>query len=85
MNTLHIFQPYLDILTATRSLERVSAAHFPAPVIVGAVGGSGSRLAVSMLEELGIMMAPYDNQGKDSIISPPVERIADSLAARHNP
>lgn len=85
MDTLHIFQPYLDILTATRSLERVNAAHFPAPVIVGAVGGSGSRLAVAMLEELGIMMTPYGNRGKDSVLWPPMERITDSMAARHNP
>ena len=84
MDTLHIFQQYLDILTATRRLEPVTAAHFPEPVMVGAVGGSGSRLVVSVLEELGIMMAPYGNRGKDSVLWPPMERITDSMAARHN-
>ena len=85
MDTLHIFQQYLDVLTSTDRLEPVRAAHFPAPVMVGAVGGSGSRLVVSMLEQLGIMMAPHGNRGKDSVLWPPMERITDSMAARFNP
>ncbi len=84
MDSLFVFPLYKEVMTASQPLEAVAAAHYPAPVIVGAVGGSGSRLAVSMLEELGVMMSPYGNPGKDSALWPPMERINDSPAARCN-
>jgi hypothetical protein len=81
---LHIFQQYLDICLASEPLMELRAERFPAPVVVGAVGGSGSRLVVELLEQAGVMMTPQVNRARDSLLWPPLGRLLESAAARHS-
>jgi hypothetical protein len=81
---MHTFRQYLEIATATGALSRLHCVHFPEPIVVGAVGGSGSRLVTAMLEAAGVLMSPYVNQARDSLLWPPLPRLLESAAARAN-
>ena len=46
--------------------------HLPPPVVVGGVGGSGTRLVVQLLQGLGVSMGRHLNESKDAMPFVPV-------------
>jgi hypothetical protein len=47
--------------------ERLNLGGMPGPVVVGALGGSGTRALVYVLEELGVWMGGLRNENEDAI------------------
>ncbi|MEH6580884.1 MAG: sulfotransferase [Halioglobus sp.] len=84
MNAPHTFEQYLSIATAEQTLDKLTSQNEDAPLLVGAVGGSGSRLVVQILEKVGVTMAPYANRGRDTVLWPPLENLTASSAGRHS-
>jgi hypothetical protein len=80
----HIWKPYLDLCTGTRELDVVRASLVQDPVVVGAVGGSGTRLVRNILLSLGVEMMSGVNSAGDAYAWPPLERILSSHGARYS-
>lgn len=63
----------VDLRGAEARLQHIRAHHgCPAPVVVGGVGGSGTRLVVQLLCDLGVAMGMHCNAAGDAMPFVPV-------------
>lgn len=53
----------------------------PAPIGVGGVGGSGTRLIASLLESMGMFMGSEVNESNDSLLWPPFRKLLHDNAS----
>lgn len=82
MQADYIWEQYLDLCVGTRELDILRAELIPDPIVVGAVGGSGTRVVRDMLCILGVEMMKGISAAGDAHAWPPLERILGSHGAR---
>jgi hypothetical protein len=80
-----MLKPYQDLLTAGLNFEGRQATLLPDPIGVGAVGGSGTRLLVEVLNLSGIAMATPRNRAGDAVEWPPFRKLLGDEALAHHP
>ena len=79
---MHFWKQYLDLCQVSEPLDVVHASQIPGPIVVDAVGGSGTRVVREILQVLGVEMMNGMNEAGDAHAWPPLQQILASSSTR---
>ena len=80
-----MLKPYQELLTDGLNFEGGEATRLVDPIGVGAVGGSGTRLLVEVLNLSGVAMAAPRNRAGDALEWPPFRKLLGDETLAHEP
>jgi hypothetical protein len=80
-----MLEPYRKLLTDGLTFQGREATHLVDPIGVGAVGGSGTRLLVEVLNLSGVAMATPRNRAGDALEWPPFRKLLGDETLAHQP